>query len=59
MQFTVQINTDDRRDPGGTGVSNDSVCTCMTEDLGDGYGERVVTHSSGCPDYPDPTERKY
>ena len=28
-------------------------CTCMTEDPGDGYGERVVTHSGTCPEHPD------
>lgn len=28
-------------------------CECMTEDLGDGFGERVVTHSSGCVLHPD------
>lgn len=30
------------------------VCTCMTEDPGDGFGERVVTHSGGCPLAPEP-----
>lgn len=29
-------------------------CHCMTEDPGDGLGERVVTHSSSCADHPDP-----
>jgi hypothetical protein len=28
-------------------------CGCMTEDPGDGYGERVVTHSGKCPLHPD------
>ena len=28
-------------------------CRCMTEDPGDGLGERVVTHSSGCPLHPE------
>lgn len=35
-------------------------CQCMTEDPGDGFGERVVTHSSGCPEHPEydgPTSR--
>jgi len=32
-------------------------CTCMTEDLGDGLGERVVTHSGTCPKHPDAAGR--
>lgn len=28
-------------------------CHCMTEDPGDGLGERVVTHSGGCPLHPE------
>jgi len=28
-------------------------CTCMTEDPGDGFGERVVIHSLSCPEHPD------
>lgn len=28
-------------------------CNCMTEDPGDGFGERVVTHSLSCPMHPD------
>lgn len=28
-------------------------CDCMTENPGDGYGERVVTHSARCPLHPD------
>jgi hypothetical protein len=28
-------------------------CDCMTEDLGDGLGERVVTHSLSCPLHPE------
>lgn len=28
-------------------------CGCMTEDPGDGLGERVVTHSLGCPQHPE------
>jgi hypothetical protein len=31
----------------------DSPCECMTEDLGDGFGERVVTHSMRCPLHPE------
>lgn len=28
-------------------------CACMTEDPGDGHGERVITHSGTCPQHPD------
>lgn len=28
-------------------------CDCMTEDLRDGFGERVVTHSLRCPLHPE------
>ncbi len=28
-------------------------CNCMTEDPGDGFGERVVTHSLSCPLHPE------
>lgn len=28
-------------------------CHCMTEDPGDGLGERVVTHSGGCHLHPE------
>lgn len=30
-----------------------TTCHCMTENPGDGYGERVVTHFGGCPLHPD------
>lgn len=30
-----------------------STCTCMTEDPGDGFGERVVIHSGSCRLHPD------
>lgn len=29
------------------------LCGCMTEDPGDGSGERVVTHSMTCPLHPE------
>lgn len=32
------------------------VCRCMTEDPGDGYGERVVTHSLTCHEHPEHEE---
>lgn len=32
-------------------------CDCMTEDPGDGYGERVMTHSSTCREHPEYDER--
>lgn len=35
------------------GAKQASECTCMTEDPGDGYGERVVTHSLDCPEHPE------
>lgn len=28
------------------------LCQCMTEDPGDGFGERVVEHSGSCPLHP-------
>ena len=30
-----------------------NACDCMVEDPGDGYGERVVTHSGTCPLHPE------
>lgn len=34
-------------------AATDTGCRCMTEDPGDGWGERVVTHSSLCPLHPE------
>lgn len=33
-------------------ASEAASCDCMTEDPGDGLGERVVTHSRRCPLHP-------
>ena len=35
------------------GYTKGRPCDCMTEDPGDGYGERVVTHSAGCELHPE------
>lgn len=35
--------------PGGDRVT----CQCMTEDPGDGWGERVITHALSCPLHPE------
>lgn len=37
----------------GVHIVTPDACHCMTEDPGDGYGERVLTHSGSCPEHPD------
>ncbi len=37
----------------GAYVTSAAICDCMTEDPGDGYGERVVTHSGACYLHPE------
>lgn len=34
-------------------VTDNVWCGCMTEDPGDGFGERVVVHSMTCPLHPE------